>query len=60
MLYLLEEEGQAKVGTAVGLVVVLIVVLVLVVCCTCATLLVLGPQIGNVFSRVNSGLSGVG
>ena len=56
MLCLLEEEGQAKVGTAVGLVVVVIVVLVLVVCCTCAILLLLGPQIGNVFSRVSSGL----
>lgn len=56
MLSLLEEEGQAKVGYALGLVVVLIVVLVLVICCTCATLLVLGPQIGNVFSRISSGL----
>jgi len=56
MLSLLEEEGQAKVGYALGLVVVVIVVLVLVVCCTCAILLVLGPQIGNVFSRISSGL----
>ncbi len=56
MLCLLEEEGQAKVGYAVGLVVVVIAVLVLVVCCTCAILLVLGPQIGNVFSGITSGL----
>ena len=56
MLSLLEEEGQAKVGYAVGLVVLLIFVLVLVVCCTCAILLLLGPQIGNVFSRISSGL----
>ena len=56
MLSLFEEKGQAKVGYAVGLVVVVIAVLVLVVCCTCAILLVLGPQIGNVFSRISSGL----
>ncbi|MBI5302570.1 MAG: hypothetical protein HY868_10560 [Chloroflexi bacterium] len=37
-------------------IVVVIVACVLIVCCTIAVLLLLGPQIGNVFSRVTSGL----
>jgi len=34
----------------------LAVIVVLIPCITCLTLLVFGPQIGNIFSRVSSGL----
>jgi hypothetical protein len=57
MLYL-EEEGRSKVWVAIGLAV--LVCVVLIPCITCVTLLILGPQIGNVFSRINSGLEAGG
>jgi len=50
MLYLPREEGQGLVEYALILVLVAIIVI--------AILMVLGPQIGNVFSRVTSGLAG--
>jgi pilus assembly protein Flp/PilA len=49
MLYLPREEGQGLVEYALILVLVAIVVI--------AILTILGPQIGNVFSRITSGLS---
>ena len=60
MVYLQHEEGRAKVGCGVGLVVALVAILALVACVTCALLLVLGPQIGNVFSSIESGLGAAG
>lgn len=48
MLYLPQEEGQGMVEYALILVLVAIVVI--------AILMLLGPQIGNVFSRITSGL----
>jgi pilus assembly protein Flp/PilA len=48
MLYLPQEEGQGMVEYALILVLVAIVVI--------AVLLLLGPQIGNIFSRITSGL----
>lgn len=57
MLYL-EEEGRGRVWVAIGLAVVVCVVLI--PCITCVTLLIAGPQIGNVFSRINSGLEAGG
>lgn len=48
MLYLPEEQGQGLVEYALILVLVAIVVI--------AILLLLGPQIGNIFSRVTSAL----
>jgi pilus assembly protein Flp/PilA len=48
MLFLHREEGQGLVEYALVLVLVAIVVI--------AILTLLGPQIGNVFSRVTSGL----
>ena len=54
MLYLQEEQGRAKVWLGLGL--GLAVIVVLIPCITCLTLLVFGPQIGNIFSRVSSGL----
>jgi pilus assembly protein Flp/PilA len=48
MLYLPQEEGQGMVEYALILVLVAIVVI--------AILLLLGPQIGNIFSRITSGL----
>ena len=48
MLYLPREEGQGLVEYALILVLVAIVVI--------AILMILGPQIGNVFSQVTSGL----
>jgi len=50
MIYLSREEGQGLVEYALILVLVAIIVI--------AILMVLGPQIGNVFSRVTSGLAG--
>ena len=50
MLFLQREEGQGLVEYALILVLVAIVVI--------AILTLLGPQIGNVFSRVTSGLTG--
>lgn len=50
MLFLQREEGQGLVEYALILVLVAIVVI--------AILTLLGPQIGNVFSRVTSGLAG--
>ncbi len=52
MLYLLrkDEEGQGLVEYALILVLVAIVVI--------AILAIVGPQIGNIFSRVTNGLSG--
>lgn len=52
MLYMRrnEEEGQGLVEYALILVLVAIVVI--------AILAILGPQIGNIFSRVTNGLSG--
>jgi pilus assembly protein Flp/PilA len=52
MLYLPREEGQGLVEYALILVLVAIVVI--------AILMILGPQIGNVFSRVTSALSAAG
>jgi pilus assembly protein Flp/PilA len=48
MLYLPREDGQGLVEYALILVLVAIVVI--------AILAVLGPQIGNIFSRVTNGL----
>jgi pilus assembly protein Flp/PilA len=48
MVYLPREEGQGLVEYALILVLVAIVVI--------AILAVLGPQIGNIFSRVTNGL----
>ena len=50
MLFLHREEGQGLVEYALILVLVAIVVI--------AILTVLGPQIGNVFSQITSGLAG--
>jgi hypothetical protein len=58
MLYLHEEEGRAKVWLGLGL--GLAVIVVLIPCITCLALVVFGPQIGNIFSRVNSGLEAGG
>ncbi|MFQ6000190.1 MAG: Flp family type IVb pilin [Anaerolineae bacterium] len=52
MLYLPREEGQGLVEYALILVLVAIIVI--------AILMVLGPQIGNVFSRITSGLQTAG
>lgn len=52
MLYLPREEGQGLVEYALILVLVAIVVI--------AILMILGPQIGNVFSRITSGLQTAG
>ena len=52
MLYHPREEGQGLVEYALILVLVAIVVI--------AILMILGPQIGNVFSRVTHGLSAGG
>jgi len=52
MLNLLREEGQGLVEYALILVLIAIIVL--------AILTVLGPQIGNVFSRVTSELQNAG
>lgn len=49
MLFLHREEGQGLVEYALILVLVAIVVI--------AILALLGPQIGNVFSRITSGLN---
>ncbi len=51
MLVALKEKGQGLVEYALILVLVAIVVI--------AALMVLGPIIGNVFSQINSSLSGV-
>jgi len=58
MLYLQEEEGRAKVWLGLGL--GLAIIVVLIPCIACVTLLILGPQIGNIFSRVSSGLEAGG
>ena len=50
MLYLPREEGQGLVEYALILVLVAIVVI--------AILALLGPQIGNIFSKVTNGLGG--
>jgi pilus assembly protein Flp/PilA len=50
MLFLHREEGQGLVEYALILVLVAIVVI--------AILTLLGPQIGNVFSRITYGMSG--
>lgn len=52
MVYLPQEEGQGMVEYALILVLVAIVVI--------AILTLLGPQIGNIFSRITSGLLRVG
>ncbi len=52
MLYLPQEEGQGMVEYALILVLVAIVVI--------AILMLLGPQIGNIFSRITSGLISAG
>jgi len=52
MLYLPQEEGQGMVEYALILVLVAIVVI--------AILMLLGPQIGNIFSRITSGLTRAG
>lgn len=49
MLFLHREEGQGLVEYALVLVLVAVVII--------AILTVLGPQIGNVFSKITSGLS---
>jgi pilus assembly protein Flp/PilA len=51
MLFSPKEKGQGLVEYALILVLVAIVVI--------AALMVLGPIIGNVFSKINSSLSGV-
>jgi pilus assembly protein Flp/PilA len=51
MLFAPKEKGQGLVEYALILVLVAIVVI--------AALMVLGPIIGNVFSEINSSLSGV-
>ena len=51
MLFTPKEKGQGLVEYALILVLVAIVVI--------AALMVLGPIIGNVFSQINSSLSGV-
>ncbi len=48
MLFLNREEGQGLVEYALVLVLVAVVII--------AILTLLGPQIGNVFSRITSGL----
>jgi pilus assembly protein Flp/PilA len=52
MLFASRERGQGLVEYALILVLVAIVVI--------AVLMLLGPIIGNVFSTINSSLSGVG
>jgi pilus assembly protein Flp/PilA len=47
-----EEKGQGLVEYALILVLVAVVVI--------AAMMVLGPRIGNIFSKVNSSISGVG
>jgi pilus assembly protein Flp/PilA len=49
MLFLNREEGQGLVEYALVLVLVAVVII--------AILTLLGPQIGNVFSRITSGLN---
>ncbi len=51
MLFSPEEKGQGLVEYALILVLVAIVVI--------AALMLLGPMIGNVFSKINSSLGGV-
>lgn len=51
MLFSLKDKGQGLVEYALILVLVAIVVI--------AALMILGPIIGNVFSKINSSLSGV-
>ena len=51
MLFSLKEKGQGLVEYAFILVLVAIIVI--------ATLLILGPVIGNTFSKINSSLSAV-
>jgi pilus assembly protein Flp/PilA len=51
MLFSKKEKGQGLVEYALILVLVAIVVI--------AALLILGPMIGNTFSKINSSLSGV-
>ncbi|HMZ08150.1 MAG TPA: Flp family type IVb pilin [Anaerolineales bacterium] len=51
MLFSPKEKGQGLVEYALILVLVAIVVI--------AALMILGPIIGNVFSKINSSLSGV-
>jgi pilus assembly protein Flp/PilA len=51
MLFSLEEKGQGLVEYALILVLVAIVVI--------AALMILGPIIGNVFSKINSSLNRV-
>ena len=50
MLFLNREEGQGLVEYALVLVLVAVVVI--------AILTLLGPQVGNVFSRITNGLGG--
>jgi len=52
MLYLPREEGQGLVEYALILVLVALIVI--------AILAILGPQIGNVFSRITNGLQQAG
>lgn len=51
MLFSVKEKGQGLVEYALILVLVAIVVI--------AALMILGPRIGNIFSKINSSLSGV-
>jgi pilus assembly protein Flp/PilA len=51
MLFALKERGQSLIEYALILVLVSIVVI--------AVLTILGPTIGNVFSKVNRSLSGI-
>lgn len=50
MLFLNREQGQGLVEYALVLVLVAVVII--------AILTLLGPQIGNVFSRITNGLAG--
>jgi pilus assembly protein Flp/PilA len=52
MLFAPKEKGQGLVEYALILVLVAVVVI--------AVLLILGPMIGNVFSKINSGLVSAG
>lgn len=49
ILFLLEEEGQGL--AEYGLVIILVAILII------AILLILGPQAGNLFSRITNGLA---
>lgn len=53
MVYLAQEDGQGQGMVEYALLLVMVAIIVL------AVLLLLGPQVGNTFSRVTSNLSRV-